>query len=154
MVDLVDYGEGMQNAVYYLFLLTPFIYAAVILALYLKGSSTLSYAISWHYYLSILYSLATIWIGSKVKKDDWEDRKKNIHKPADFYSAYYENNLLGLALSFSGGTIGMLIFLITGDLILPSIMLFLSLIGLMREFPTKNEMKEKRKEIEFANEQV
>jgi|WetSurMetagenome_2_1015567.scaffolds.fasta_scaffold61426_1 hypothetical protein len=154
MVDLVDYGEGKQNSAYYLFLLTPFIYAAIIVLLYLKGSSTLGFTISWYYYLSIIYGLATIGIGSKVKKDDWKDRRKNIHKPADFYSAYYENNMLGLALSFSAGTIGMLIFLITGDLILPAILLVLSLIGLMKEFPTAGEMTEKRKEIQFTNEQV
>jgi hypothetical protein len=154
MVDLVDYGEGTQNSVYYLFLLTPFIYAAIILLLYYKGSSTLGFSISWYYYLSVLYGIATIWIGSKVKNGDWEDRKKNIHKPGEFYSAYYENNVLGLALPVSTGTIGMLIFLITGDLILPTVLLVLSLIGLMREFPTKDEMTEKRKDIQFTNEQV
>jgi hypothetical protein len=154
MVDLVDYGEGTQTSVYYLFMLTPFIYAAIILALYIKGSSTLGFKIGWYYYLSVLYGLATIWIGDKVKKSDWEDRRKNIHKPAEFYSAYYENNIMGLALPASAGTIGMLIYLITGDLVLPSVLLVLSYIGLAREFPTKAGMAEKRREIQFTNEQV
>jgi len=154
MVDLVDYGEGTQTSVYYLFLLTPFIYAAIILLLHLKGSSTLGFTITWYYYLSVIYGLATVWIGGKVKNSDWIDRKKNIHKPADFYSAYYENNILGLAMPASAGTIGMLIFLLAGDLLLPSVLLVLSLIGLMREFPSKDEMTEKRKEIQFTNEQV
>lgn len=154
MVDLVDYGEGTQNAVYYMFLSTPFLYALIILALYAKGSSTLGFTILWYYYLTILYAIATIWVGAGVKKSDWEDRKKDIHKPADFYSAYYQNNVLGLALPASAGTIGVLIFLLTGDLPLPGALLFMSLIGLMKEFPTKDGMKEKRKQITFTNEQV
>ena len=154
MVDLVDYGEGAQNAVYYVFLSTPFVYGLTIAALHLKGSSTLGLPIGWHYYLTVLYGIAALWFAEKVKKDDWAERRKSVHKPAEFYSAHYQNNLMGLALPVSAGTIGMLVFLITGDLPLPGALLVLSLIGLMKQFPTDAEMLARREEITFTNEQV
>lgn len=149
MNSLIDPNVKGKGRVYYAFLVAPLVYIALIFLL--------KYQIGWKplfpftdaFYLSLIYALIQLALPLYLKNSMWNKRKTIIHSPKEFYSAFFGISVVTLAFAESIGIIGLLVYELSGDLLLPIGLNLISVFGVALYFPRQWEIDEKLREFHF-----
>jgi hypothetical protein len=142
------YARG-KKAIYYAFLVSPLIYIGLMLGMtYFMGWEAL-FPFSEVFYLSLVYAFIMLVIPKQMKNFIWQKRKAFIHTPQEFYSEYFAISTTSVSLASGTGVIGLLVYMLSGELILPVGLCLIALFGVYINIPKQAEMDERIKELRF-----
>ncbi len=143
--------ERTRNWVYYAFLVSPFVFLALILEIYYGKSFDYVWGDSMPVftYMMVAVSFVMIAVARPLRNQIWGARKKSIRSIREFNTVYFSTNCVSIAFLESPSVYGLLIFLLTGGLVFPLFMLGLSFVAMLLFFPKKSEKEELIKQFHF-----
>jgi hypothetical protein len=141
-------GRG-RKAVYYAFLVAPVIYIALIFEIkYLVGWEPL-FQFNEAFYLSLIYAFAILALTKPLKNSIWQKRKASIHTQEELYTAFFSVSMVSMAMAESIGVIAILIYMLSGDLLLPIGLNLLAMFAVYINIPKQGEIDERIREFHF-----
>lgn len=151
MNSSIDPGSKGRKRVYYAFLAAPFIYMTLIFFMEYQLEWKPLFPFTEEFYLSLAYAVFLLMFPRSFKENLWKKRKVSISSPRDFYSAFFSVSIVTLAFPESIGVIGVLVYEMTGDLLLPIGLNLISFFGVALYLPKQAEIEEKIKEFHFKD---
>jgi hypothetical protein len=142
------YARG-KKAVYYAFLVSPLIYIALMFGMTYFLEWEALFPFSGVFYLSLVYAFIMLVIPTQIKNFIWQKQKASLHTPQDFYSAYFAVSITSVSMASGTGIIGLLVYMLSGELILSIGLCLIALFGVYINIPKQAEMDERIKELRF-----
>jgi hypothetical protein len=143
--------ERARTLVSYAFVAMPFLYLLLILEIYYFQSFDYPIGDSMPEFTYMMVAVGFICIAAAkpLHNQILDARKKEVHTLKEYNTVFFSTSMVRLSFLVSPSVYGLLIFLMTGSLFIPILLIGMSLAGLSIFFPRQMEKEEKMRQFRF-----
>ena len=143
--------ERARTLVGYAFVAMPFLYLLLIFEIYYFQSFDYPIGDSMpeFTYMMVAAGFICVAVAKPLHNKILDARKKDVHTLKDYNTVFFSTSMIRIAFLISPRVYGLLIFLMTGGLFIPILLIVMSLAGLIIFFPRQMEKEEKMRQFRF-----
>jgi hypothetical protein len=143
--------ERARTLVSYAFVAMPFLYLLLILEIY--SFQSFDYPIGDSMpeftYIMVAVGFICVAVAKPLHNKILNARKKEVHTLKEYNAVFFSTSMIRIAFLVSPSIYGLLIFLMTGSLFIPILLIGMSVTGLIIFFPRQMEKEEKMRQFRF-----